>query len=102
MALFRHILAAFVGGEIDPHMHGRVDTEQYSYGLELCENFVAINEGPLVKRPGFEYIRDAAATATWLSPFRFSVTQEYVIEWSNLKARFFTNGVRIETAPNVP
>jgi hypothetical protein len=101
MAMFRHMLAAFVGGEIDPHMHGRVDTEQYGYGLELCENFVAINEGPLVKRPGFEYIRDAAATAAWLSPFRFSITQEYVIEWSNTKARFYTNGARIETAPNV-
>lgn len=101
MVLFRHMLAAFVGGEIDPHMHGRVDTEQYGYGLELCENFVAINEGPLVKRPGFEYICDAAATASWLSAFRYSVTQEYVIEWSNTKARFFTNGVRIETSPGV-
>ena len=101
MAMFRHLLAAFVGGEIDPHMHGRVDTDQYNYGLELCENFVAINEGPLVKRPGFEYIRDAAPTASWLSAFRFSITQEYVVEWSDLKARFFTNGLRIETAPNV-
>lgn len=101
MALFRHMLPAFVAGEIDPHMHGRVDTEQYSYGLELCENFVPINEGPLVKRPGFEYIRDAADTASWLSAFRFSIDQEYVIEWSEEAARFFTNGVRIETAPNV-
>lgn len=101
MALFRHLLAAFIGGEIDPHMHGRVDTDQYAYGLELCENFVPVNEGPLVKRPGFEYIRDAVATASWLSAFRFSITQEYVIEWSEDKARFFTNGVRIETAPNV-
>jgi hypothetical protein len=102
MALFRHLLAAFVGGEIDPHMYGRTETDQYTYGLETCENFVAINEGPLVKRPGFEYIRDAAATASWLSAFRYSITQEYVVEWSNTKARFFTNGLRIETAPNVP
>ena len=91
------MLPAFVAGELDPYMHGRVDTEQYGYGLELCENFVPVNEGPLVKRPGFEYIRDAAPTASWLSAFRFSVTQEYVIEWSNTKARFYTNGVRIET-----
>lgn len=102
MAIVKHLLAAFVGGEIDPYMHGRVDTEQYGYGLEKCENFVAVNEGPLVKRPGFEYIRDAAPTASWLGAFRFSVAQEYVIEWSEAKARFYTNGVRIESDPVTP
>lgn len=101
MTTFRHLLPAFIGGEIDPMMHGRVDTEQYGYGLELCENFVCVNEGPLVKRPGFEYIRDADDSASWLGAFRFSVTQEYVIQWGEEKARFFTNGVQIETAPNV-
>ncbi len=101
MAMMRHLFAAFVGGEIDPMMHGRTDTEQYSYGLELCENFVAVNEGPIVKRPGFQYVCDAAATASWLGAFRFSVSQEYVIEWLEDKARFYTNGGRIETAPGV-
>lgn len=99
--MFRHILPGFVAGELDPHMHGRVDTDQYSYGLEKCENFVAINEGPLVKRPGFEYIRDADPTSEWLGAFRFSIEQEYVIEWGEEKARFYTNGVRIETSPGV-
>lgn len=102
MGILKHLLAGFIGGEIDPHMHGRVDTEQYAYGLEKCENFVAINEGPLVKRPGFEYIRDAAPTASWLGAFRRSIDQEYVIEWSALKARFYTNGVRIESDPVTP
>lgn len=102
MAIMKHLLAGFIGGEIDPHMHGRVDTEQYAYGLEKCENFVAINEGPLIKRPGFEYIRDAAPTASWLGAFRRSIDQEYVIEWSALKARFYTNGVRIESDPVTP
>lgn len=101
MGMFRHIFAAWLAGEIDPMMHGRVDTEQYGYGLELCENFVATNEGPIVKRPGFEYIRDADATASWLSAFRYSITQEYVIQWCDEKARFFTNGLQIETAPGV-
>lgn len=102
MAILKHLLAGFFGGEIDPHMFGRVDTEQYAYGLEKCENFVAINEGPLMKRPGFEYIRDSAPTASWLGAFRRSIEQEYVIEWSALKARFYTNGVRIETDPVTP
>lgn len=102
MALVRHLLSAFFAGELDPLTEGRVDTEQHANGLALCENFVPINEGPLVKRPGFEFICDAADTAAWLGAFRYSITQEYVIEWSEHAARFFTNGGRIETGPGVP
>ncbi|WP_374414288.1 hypothetical protein [Novosphingobium colocasiae] len=98
----RKLLSGFLAGEIDPMMHGRVETDHYAYGLSTCENFVPTNEGPIVKRPGFEYICDADPSAAWLSAFRFSVTQEYLIEWSEESTRFFTNGGRIETAPGVP
>ena len=101
MGAVRKILTAFIGGEIDPMMAGRVDTDQYAYGLAKCENFVCVNEGPLVKRPGWIYVNDADPSSTWLGAFRFSVTQEYAIEWGALKARFYTNGARIETAPGV-
>ena len=97
----RHLLSGFYGGEIDPMMKGRVDTENYAFGLDTCENFIALAQGPLVKRGGFEFIRDADPTSTWLLPFRFSATQEYVLECGAGKLRFFTNGGRIETAPNV-
>lgn len=97
----RHLLTAFIAGEISPLLFGRVDSQQYQLGLQTCENFVPVNEGPLVKRPGWEYIRPAASSAVWLTPFRFSVTQEYVIEWGHLTARFFTNGGRVETSPGV-
>lgn len=101
MAALRKILTAFLGGEISPLLSGRVDTEQYAYGLATCENFVAVNEGPLVKRPGFAYVCDADDTATWLSAFRFSITQEYLLEWGEEKLRFYTNDARIETSPGV-
>ncbi|WP_404480041.1 hypothetical protein [Novosphingobium sp. BL-52-GroH] len=93
----RKLLTGFLAGEIDPMMHGRIETDHYQYGLSTCENFVPTNEGPIVKRPGFEYIRDADPTSTWLSVFRFSIAQEYLIEWGEQKARFYTNGARIET-----
>lgn len=102
MTLLRHLLTGFMAGEIDPHLEGRVETEIYSYGLSVCENFVCINEGPLVKRQGFMMIRDAAASAGWLSAFRRSIDQEYLLEWSDLKVRFFTNGARIESDPVTP
>jgi hypothetical protein len=98
----RHMLTAFIAGEIDPLMFGRIDTEHYQYGLALCENFVAVNEGPLVKRPGFFYVCDAHPTSRYLSAFRYSITQEYMLEWRDTKVRFYTNGVRIETSPGVP
>ena len=98
----RHLLPGFLAGEIDPLMQGRVDTDNYAYGLATCENFIALAQGPLVKRSGFEFIRDAAPTAIWLGAFRFSTTQEYVIEFSEAKARFYTNGGRIESDPVTP
>lgn len=102
MLNIRHILTSFMAGEISPMLYGRFDTQHYQFGLERCENFVPAPEGPLVKRMGFEMIRDADATASWLTPFRFSVTQEYVLEWGAAKVRFFTNGGRVETSPGVP
>lgn len=95
----RHLLTGFMAGELDPHLDGRVDTDQYAFGLSRCENFVAINEGPLVKRQGFEFIREADPTASWLTAFRRSIEQEYVLEWGEQKLRFFTNGGRLEPSP---
>lgn len=99
MKPWRLILTGFMAGELDPHLDGRVDTDQYAFGLSECENWVAIPEGPLVKRQGFEFIREAAPAASWLTAFRRSVAQEYVLEWSEGKVRFFTNDARLETAP---
>jgi len=102
MVAARQTITGFIAGETDPLLDSRTDTDHYAYGLSLCENFVPINEGPLVKRPGFEMIRPSATTAAWLSAFRFSVTQEYALEWSAAKLRFYTNGGRIETNPTTP
>ncbi len=97
----RHIVTGFMAGELDPHLDGRIDTDQYAFGLSICENWVAINEGPLVKRQGFEMVSRAALTASWLTAFRPSIEQEYLIEWSDLALRFYTNEARIETSPGV-
>lgn len=102
MSLQRPIATSFNGGELSPRMGGRVDTAIYGVGVAEALNFVPTVEGAIVKRPGFEYIRDAAATASWLTTFRFNLTQDYVIEWSDGKLRFYTNDVRIETSPGVP
>ncbi len=101
MAVARQILTGWLAGELSPFLSGRIETEQYRYGLDTCENFIPTIEGPLVKRSGFAMIREADPTSTWLTAFRRLVTQEYVVEWGEEKARFYTNGGRIETEPGV-
>lgn len=101
MAAIRHLLTGFFAGELSPFLFGRVETEQYRYGLSTCENWIPTIEGPLEKRPGFAMICAAGDTASWLTAFRRSIDQEYVIEWGEEVARFFTNGGRIETSPGV-
>lgn len=96
------IQTSFNGGEISSRLHGRVDQAIYQISTAEMVNFVPTIEGPALKRSGFRHIRPAAATAAWLSTFIFSVDQAYVLEWSNSKLRFYTNGGRIETAPAAP
>ena len=95
-------MTSFNGGELSRRMAGRTDTAIYAIATELMENFAPTIEGAAVKRPGFEFIKAAAVSASWLSPFVFSVTQAYVLEWSNGAVRFYTNGGRIETSPGTP
>jgi hypothetical protein len=102
MGGLRHMQTGFIAGETSPMMAGRVETDHHAYGLSTCENFVPFNEGPIVKRPGFEYICDADPTSTWLTLFRFNVTQEYVLEWGQQKLRLYTNGGRIENPVGTP
>lgn len=96
------VTSSWNGGELSPLMMGRVDTAIYAIGAEILENFVPAIEGPVQKCPGFRRIRAAAASATWLTRFVFNTTQSYVIEGSEGKARFYTNGERIESGPSTP
>jgi hypothetical protein len=95
------IMTSFNGGELSPRMLGRVDQAIYQIAAAEMFNFVPSVEGPAVKRAGFRHIRAADLTASWLTPFVYSVTQTYVLEWAAAKVRFYTNGGRIETAPGV-
>lgn len=99
MSMRRHILTGFMAGELDPHLDGRIDSEVYDFGLAVCENWVCINEGPLVKRQGFERVAAADSSSSWLTAFRRSIEAEYVLEWGELKVRFFADGAQLEDPP---
>ena len=95
MTMLRHMITGFMAGEIDPLLGGRVDTDPYTYGLETCENFVPLNEGPLVKRQGFRYVGPAPDGTAWLSAFRRDIDQEYVVAWGEGVARLYTDGAQL-------
>jgi hypothetical protein len=94
---------AFNAGELSRRMDGRSDLDGiYDRAVAKMLNYVPALEGPAMKRPGTRYKREAAASAEWVSRFVFNNTQAYVLEWSDYRVRFFTNGGRIEDASGNP
>lgn len=95
------IQTSFNAGEVSPRVQGRIDLAFYGNALEKMRGFLPTIEGPAVAAPGTIYVENAAGP-TRLIPFEFNTTQAYIIEASANKFRFYTNNVRIETAPGVP
>ena len=87
-------LRSFAGGEITPEMFGRIDLTKYQTGLALCKNFLVLPHGPITRRPGTDYVNEArdSTAAVRLVSFAYSASQTMVLEFSNLKLRFHTNG----------
>lgn len=85
---------AFNGGEISPAMFARIDDAKYQTGLAKCKNFLIEPQGPLVSRPGFEYVSEVkdSTQKPKLIPFTFSNTQTMVLEFGDKYIRFHTRG----------
>lgn len=89
----------FSAGEFGPHTDGRVDTEEYKRGLAKCYNYIPAIQGPLVRRPGTKYVnqvKDPSKPPTFI-PFKFSDTQQYILEFGDKYLRFHTDGGTIVT-----
>lgn len=93
----RSYTRAFNGGEVAPAMFARIDDAKYQTGLAKCKNFLIEPQGPLVNRPGFEYVRETkyANKKAVLIPFSFSDTQTMVLEFGEKYIRFHTNGATL-------
>ncbi len=79
-------------GEVSDELAGRIDLNKYNTGCEILENARVLRVGGVTRRAGFEYV-DTITESTRLVGFRFSETQGYVLEFSNLKMRVIQNGV---------
>lgn len=90
----RSYTRAFNGGEISPAMFARIDDAKYQTGLAVCKNFLIEPQGPVVSRPGFEFVSEVKDSThkPKLIPFTFSNTQTMVLEFGERYIRFHTQG----------
>lgn len=89
-------------GEYSRRVQSRVDSPAYEFGLSKMENWLTTTEGPAMKAPGFLFVAAAAATATWMTEFRFNLTQSYQLGWEDHALRFFTNNAVIPGTVAIP
>ena len=94
---FRRVQQGFTGGEVSPSMYGRFDDAKYQQGLAMCRNFMVLPQGPVVNRPGFEYVRAVkyADKKTVLLPFVYSNDQTMCLEFGDRYIRFHTDGATV-------
>lgn len=89
---------SFSGGEFDPKVMGRIDSERYATGLKQCENFYIHKFGSVSNRTGFLFLDNAKFSdkRCRLVPFVYSSDQSYVLEFGDQYIRFWnSNGTQI-------
>lgn len=94
MSDVRTLRRSFAGGEITPELFARLDLTRHQTGLALCRNFVVLPHGPVVNRPGTEYVNETkfSARRSRLVPFTYNNTETYVVEVGHQYLRFHTLG----------
>jgi len=91
MAKASPIQSSVNSGELSPLLDARTDFAKYGTGASIMENFLPTVQGPLVRRAGTRFVREAGGSEKVLFvPFEFSVTQAYVIEFRPFFIRFYT------------
>ena len=104
MALSKVIEVSFAGGEISPDMYGRKDDTKYQNGLLKCRNFIALPQGPVRNRPGFEFVNECGneSKPVRLIPFTYSAGQTMVVELGDKYARFHSYGATLVKDDGTP
>lgn len=90
----------FSSGELSPKMLGRFDLSAYYSGCRRIENFIPQVVGSAQYRTGFKYVaKTAGNNPAFLYTFEYSDNLSFVLEFTNLKLRFYQNGGQVrETA----
>lgn len=83
------------GGEVSPKLRGRHDLSVFYKGMRRMENYVSQSTGPAYYRTGTVFSNATAGdNKGFLWPFVFSENVAFILEFTDLKLRFFTlNGI---------
>ena len=107
MARSAYPYTSFTGGELSDQLDGRIDLDKYKVGCKTVENMIVYPHGTAARRPGTKFIAEANQTivdgrAYRLTPFEFSTTQTYVLEFGDQYVRFYKdNGIITKTGLNI-
>ncbi len=93
----------FTAGELSPRMRGRVDIERYGNACAQLQNCIIMPHGGVYRRSGSRFLgelRDSSKVGR-LWPFEFSTTQAYMLQFENLKIRFYKDQAPIVISTQV-
>ena len=101
MARVITIQTNLTGGELDPKLLARVDTDRYKNAVASCINAVVLASGGVTRRGGLRFTDDEGAVT--VNPIEFNIfrtdlgtVQGYLIEFrSDDTIHFYTNAARI-------
>lgn len=89
----------FTLGELSPRTFGRFDADKpiYKNGAALLENWLTTQQGGVSYRPATHFVAPIKNQANQVrfERFRYSISQEYVLEIGNIYMRFFSNGGQV-------
>lgn len=104
MSDLSYVQSNFQGGEVSSAFQGRMDSKDYAISLALCMNYIPNQEGSLTPRGGLRHCGHTAMNApAKLIPFRFSLYEPYVAEFTSTGEQdgllqFWGNGIPILSA----
>ena len=99
----RGLVNKFNRGVVSETVFAREDVVRINNSCELMTNFLPKRLGPMVYRPGSEFL-DTVNTAARMMPFVFGIDDVVLMVWDNDGIRFMQNGVflAVEGTPSIP
>lgn len=89
----------FTGGEISPRLYGRIDQDKVKTSLREATNATIQPQGPILRRPGTQYIAEVKTSSKTVRLIRFQVSDSdsYILEFGDQYIRFYTNSAQVQS-----
>ena len=89
----KYIQNTFAGGIIDPTFQARTDMGLRYNSCKEAKNLLFLPSGACVNRTGTKFVVKSGSNMVYIVPFRYSLTQQYVLEFSINTIKIIKNDV---------